>query len=505
MQITAQITVGSDLQPNSGSLLDLKQNDGTEANSTKGLLFSRVELIDINKLDPCVSSASLEPDDKKIHIGLLVYNITDRPEDGLCPGIHVWEGENWTRLPEPCQKPIVPIDPDLLFSPNCYIVAPSGVSEEIPIAKAYLVSEQRSDLTDLNRGQKVYLEVLWQDTQDLIDKVELMNGDEGIYSKFKVTTKNNGKKGNALIALHVGPNGDKSDDIAWSWHIWVTDYNPDTNTNGTTYSHNNGDLDGDYIFMDRNLGAITASPATTDVMGLTYQWGRKDPFTSNVSFASDYNFRPLYDKDNALIKEEIGGVAGNTGIGITHELAPTDKTNNLEYSVRNPMVFYYGPFAPQNSPFDWFTSTDDLAAGDNNLWGDSGKKSSFDPCPKGWRVPAYSKTTGKSPFTQFLAEYSLGMAESKPSHVTTDPSGNALVFGESLPSITSIGVFPYGMVRWPRESPTASAVGGAPGTISGGFSGYLAKIMSALKALIGLLHQMHLTPAPKWDLSIEKS
>ena len=66
--LSAQVTIGSDLTPNKGSIVDLKQNDSKDANSNKGLLFSRVELVDINDLEPCIAPADLEPGDKENHI-----------------------------------------------------------------------------------------------------------------------------------------------------------------------------------------------------------------------------------------------------------------------------------------------------------------------------------------------------------------------------------------------------------------------------------------------------
>lgn len=100
----SQITVGADLTPNKGSLLDLKEyNNPTQlANSGKGLGMPRVSLQRLEKLDPCVENATEE--DKKKHTGLMVYNLTDDTPYGLCPGLYVWQTTEWTRLPEPCPK-----------------------------------------------------------------------------------------------------------------------------------------------------------------------------------------------------------------------------------------------------------------------------------------------------------------------------------------------------------------------------------------------------------------
>lgn len=49
-ELHSQVTIGSSLKPNEGALLDLKENDNIESNSTRGLHLPIVELHDINKL-----------------------------------------------------------------------------------------------------------------------------------------------------------------------------------------------------------------------------------------------------------------------------------------------------------------------------------------------------------------------------------------------------------------------------------------------------------------------
>ena len=69
------------------------------------------------------------------------------------------------------------------------------------------------------------------------------------------------RRGNAVIAAK-----DKSGNILWSWHIWLTD-KPD----GLELV--NGD-----VIMDRNIGAVSTDASSAESYGLLYQWGRKDPF-----------------------------------------------------------------------------------------------------------------------------------------------------------------------------------------------------------------------------------
>lgn len=103
INLNAQVTIGSQHKPNIGALLDLKMNDEVEANSTKGLLFPRVELKNI-RTEPDLAttmgttSGSLDP---QAHIGLIVYNTGKKEtseEERFCPGMHVWNGEEWKPL-----------------------------------------------------------------------------------------------------------------------------------------------------------------------------------------------------------------------------------------------------------------------------------------------------------------------------------------------------------------------------------------------------------------------
>ena len=92
------------------------------------------------------------------------------------------------------------------------------------------------------------------DPDGLISEVEWH---DGIIS-FKASEG----RGNALIAAF-----DSDGEVVWSWHVWLTEQPAlQTMDNGT-------------VFMDRNLGAMSAAPEdVAKTYGLKYQWGRKDPF-----------------------------------------------------------------------------------------------------------------------------------------------------------------------------------------------------------------------------------
>lgn len=98
---------------------------------------------------------------------------------------------------------------------------------------------------------------------------------------YDATTKNvtltTSNAGNAVIAAY--DNADPTTPgahILWSWHIWVTDYDPNLPANQCVYSTSGATM------MDRNLGALSNIGSddsdNVDDYGLLYQWGRKDPF-----------------------------------------------------------------------------------------------------------------------------------------------------------------------------------------------------------------------------------
>ena len=99
-------------------------------------------------------------------------------------------------------------------------------------------------------------ELLWETTDGLISELVLSDG--------IVSFNTSAGKGNALIAVK-----DQQGRIMWSWHIWCTDLPADQVYMANKYGNS-------YTFMDRSLGATSALDDTGS-LGMSYQWGRKDP------------------------------------------------------------------------------------------------------------------------------------------------------------------------------------------------------------------------------------
>jgi len=263
---------------------------------------------------------------------------------------------------------------------NCYIIAPDN-SLEIPVnvrGNGVVVIDDVSDPSYVNPSiSPLSVGILWETSPALIS-LSTMSSDE------KVTiTANSTEAGNAVIAAYSGEN--QSGEILWSWHIWVTDYDPDTPLNGTTYPLTN-DGGGSYVFMDRNLGATTTTTNTVSTLGLLYQWGRKDPFPGSASTTN----------------EEEPTIYNASGSGSTSMIDKTEVsvTSNLPNAIKNPLTYYYGTDA---SSYDWYSSDGTY---NEALWGGADKtlsvpavKTMFDPSPAGWRVPPFKGSA--SPWSEF--------------------------------------------------------------------------------------------------------
>lgn len=152
-------------------------------------------------------------------------------------------------------------------------------------------------------------------------------------------------RGNVKIGAY------KNGKIVWSWHIWVTD-------KPQNQGYSNG-----YVALDRNLGAVTNDyntfqPVHSAWSGLYYQWGRKDPI-----------FRPTVDEQPEWAA-----------------IWPPKKENrvvSVAEAHENPTTYFW-----DSASNDWTTDTENS----DYFWGyisvrDDVKKTLYDPCPPGYRVP----------------------------------------------------------------------------------------------------------------------
>lgn len=312
-----------------------------------------------------------------IFLGSCSYHNDDNPIEYL----------NVEPEPEPEPEPEEPVDTkytEAIYAPNSYMVVP-GQSIAIPILKAYAIWNIYSNLlkdTDFSSAPPEPM-VIWQDTPGLIQSVGLIsiNGED---SQMVVATSNT--VGNAVVGIKIGGK------MRWSWHIWVTPYQPKIEAYGKIYKYdNNNDGIIDYEWMDRNLGALSDGIKATETdslaaCGLMYQWGRKDPFPGDVRFRktneTDVNYfdsKPIYNMQGVQLTEI--GKDGGTGVKSIQTDAQ-EETSSLYRIIQNPTTLYDS----NGSYNDWFVSAGVSKC--DTLWNETKGKTPFDPCPEGWRIPA---------------------------------------------------------------------------------------------------------------------
>lgn len=169
--------------------------------------------------------------------------------------------------------------------PNCYIISPSSSSPlSIPIRKLFWIREREagdaSVVNLLHNANELEPCIVWEEyyTQsgnpstgqaNLI--IETAAGSNNLLDATLKVPMPSGVIGNALVG--VRRKGEEA--VLWSWHIWLTDYNPDSSSDGYLETE-------DALFMYRNLGAFSGDHTlNAHTVGLYYQWGRKDPLRAD--------------------------------------------------------------------------------------------------------------------------------------------------------------------------------------------------------------------------------
>lgn len=340
-----------------------------------------------------------------------------------------------------------------LNNPNTYDLVKSSSlqTQEIPVSKAFSVQSQilgNTDILSSDKFNNLKPNVLWTTNTDLIQSITMSGAPSTLadLSNTKIVVKvNPNQSGNAVVTLH---NGSITNPVYWSWHIWVTNSpltsiihtteQPDaTATNYINYTKK-GVTVLQTEFMDRNLGAEEAFPTVVNPAspnseelskiklsgGMQYQWGRKDPIPPFVNpDGTTYQIHlGTVNADGSISYTALNSSTYNTGGNYiipyntytnasNANIAATDKINVkmnkvLTYSIQNPLVFmvpsnfapiFYNQAAYTNGS-DWLSNETNIGA---NRWGRADKKSPFDPCPNGWRIPDVASVSSDAQLSNF--------------------------------------------------------------------------------------------------------
>ena len=214
---------------------------------------------------------------------------------------------------------------------------------------------------------------------------------EGDYLVFTLDP-NYTQQANAVLAVR-----DASNNIMWSWHIWVTDRNVNEthdvegwneSTHYYLMSYNLGWIDGKQVYYNQRNFAFTFTQNGTgtvrtlnvvqkgdhfdykDAGSTYYQWGRKDPMVALKN-------RELHDKDDYRLHE-----VGQDGYGYN----TSAKHVTLGEAIQHPNVFY----TTTSTYYCW------LSTPIYNLWNTNSPenpnitnptKTLYDPSPRGFKIP----------------------------------------------------------------------------------------------------------------------
>lgn len=245
---------------------------------------------------------------------------------------------------------------------NCYMIAPPTTDGETK-SLVFTASDRINlfwgnngyeDVSDnkLSVGDNWSVDILWTDFTNTSNDLKVEKVEEDGKCKVKATVTSALKEGgNAVVAVK------KNNTILWSWHLWITDYDPKT------------DLANGHTVMDRNIGALSAGYQSDHTGVLYYQFGRKDPFL--YATMSKSSTRTTTD-----------------AIATSSSAAGTD----MAYAVNHPTTFIKKK-TDNTYNSDWWTVNNQYnpAVSVNIIWQDpkapKGTKSLFDPSPAGWKIP----------------------------------------------------------------------------------------------------------------------
>lgn len=357
--------------------------------------------------------------------------------------------------------PIVTLDFSGDILSNSYILTPSNdkdIELKIPINRVnqfwghsdYGTTNFADNIIHPNEEWRV--SILWYDTQGLVTSetgggVYISKGKPtnlvGINDYFSVVIpKGFTKRGNIVVGLAKGTteahlvNGGSTDDagvllpgagakIVWSWHIWVTDYNPYAET--TAISGPGGaymDVLGGILWQGKNYtftfggwaGGVVSGGGTATSMGNTI-WTNNDRFLMDRPIGvKDLDWKDARNSDsnqtgNGILYYQFGRkdpfpadvqlYTLRDGVEEPVDYSPTangvEAKKNIWWTIYNPLRHVYVPGSTgptqTNGYGDWAVEDYGSSESEDILWFDPitknnpTAKSIFDPSPLLFRVP----------------------------------------------------------------------------------------------------------------------
>lgn len=297
--------------------------------------------------------------------------------------------------------------------------------------------------------------LLWQDELNLVSNISIISASSNKnYIKFYVDPDFI-HQGNAVIAAY-----DNDNKIAWSWHIWVTDFDltPIKITGPVGYNMTDvlpvnigtcGDINSFSLNAQeaRNYAAAeakyrivqivdgqivgTPQPLTISKTALTtpsqpqnntyYQWGRKDPMLPMVgipgtNIASEQKFKDYYGHGGELNDGSWGEASlGADATSLKNYIQNPGKFNTTPFVVGSTNIFgmertYYNLWDINNATIDSYTSANQVDI--------EYRKSVYDPSPGEFYVPR------PAAFEIFAVNNNISSVIDNPSNFNADLSSS---------------------------------------------------------------------------------
>ena len=272
--------------------------------------------------------------------------------------------------------------------------------------------------THLGKAASAFTAVLiWQDADGLVEVDPTIAGTgEDAYLTFSVPSSTI-TQGNAIVAVLTDEDtdGDGHNDIAWSWHIWVTEdnllaANPTLSSSIKMMPDNLGWCEGkEEIYLERkclvratqtesgiiSVGSVTHPYRTIYVPGQApyYQWGRKDPILGHGKYLSEWSADFRYDYNwskDYYVDDPYYAPAGdlNPYSPVVYHKATVGE------AIQHPFFMYSLRYYTDPDNANWCISdyfnlwSTTIDGADESQNAAAKTKTIYDPSPVGYRVPA---------------------------------------------------------------------------------------------------------------------
>lgn len=246
------------------------------------------------------------------------------------------------------------------------------------ITSPYICENQDGDGNNLSPKEAT---LIWQDAENLVTNVQLSSDSKSL--TFTVG-KSTIQQGNAVVAIR-----DAQNQIMWSWHIWVTDYNPYAEatsglhffTRYVGWCYNDTRIYDPRKVKLRFEQTGTGNTAEREITQTEYiiedgnnpyyQFGRKDPQLPASTAKSSATDKTWYDAE------------GKEYVSVSYQSWTTGNPT-IQNGILNPNVFC------SNNQMDYtytnLWNVDDKSYGNTDV--NSSVKTIYDPSPTGYKVPA---------------------------------------------------------------------------------------------------------------------